>query len=328
MKTINAISILLIFLFASAIVYPQGVQTYKNLKYNYKITIPDKWQIEEKPSSRNPENVTFTDLDGYKMTISSKVDKSYANKTANDIDVGTMFSLFQKIYKSANFVESDYAAIDNNTALYCKYSYADDGKEYIFVHYYVIKSNVIYTIQIFAKSENFEYFETLSRGYIYSFTIANVTAPNAYKNEKLGFRIIFPDNWKMKTEASRFGAESSDGANIYIEVNDGEDFTGYSANDLRADDMVEILRTKYSDANVYEKFYSFIDNIPALFVRYKCTATISGKTDNFTLVHYYLIRRRTFYILQGMAPTSVYESNRETIMRSIESFQFLEENNY
>jgi hypothetical protein len=325
MKKLNIIFCLLIIFLFVGILHPQTVKIYKNLKFNYKITIPDKWEVEEKPSKNNPAKVTITDPDGYKLTITSKIDKAYSGKTANDVEVGTMYTLAKKDFKDANFLESDYAVIDNNIALYCRYSYNDDGKEYVIIHYYIIKNSTIYTLQVMAKTENIEYFENLSRGYIYSFSIADVTAPNVYKNNNYGFRIIFPDGWKVKGENKRFGAETNDGSSIYIEINDDQDLTGYSANDLTPDDLVEILRTKYPDAQIYEKSYTSIDNFAALYIRYKCNVTVSGKLENYTLIHYYIIRRGALYILQGMSPSTNYESNRETMIRSLESFQFLEE---
>lgn len=326
MKSAKVIFCLFIlFLFASA-VYPQSVKTYKNLKFNYKITIPNNWEVEEKPSKNNPSKVIFTDPDGYKMTIISKVDKGYSGKTANDIDVGTMYTLLKKDIKDASFLESDYSVIDNNIALYCKYGYKNDGKDFALIHYYVIKNSTIYTLQIEAKTENIEYFENQSRGYLFSFSIADVTAPNTYKNNTYGFRIIFPDGWKVKGENKRFGAESNDGSSIYIEINDTQDLTGYSANDLTADDLVEILRTQYKDATIFEKSYTVVDNLAALYVRYKCTVTSAGKSDNYTLIHYYIIFQGNLFILQGMTPSSNYESVRETMVRALESFQFFEEN--
>jgi len=326
-KTIKVLSCLLIFLFVSSVVYSQGVKTYKNLKYNYKMTIPNNWEVEEKPSSKNAETVTFTDLDGYKMTIISKVDKSLP-KTANDLDPGTMYSAFSKDYKGANFVESDYAEIDNNLALYCKYTYPEDGKEYSIVRYHIVKSNILYTIQIEAVTDNFEYFENLSRGYIFSFSIANVTAPNAFRSETLNFRIVFPDGWKIRNEVTRIGAESSEGANIYIEINENEDYKGYSANDLRAEELIEVLRTQHGDAEVIERNYTTLDNYRTLYVKYSFSAKVSGKTEKFILVDFYIIRGYTMYIIHGLAPLSIFESVREKIFTSIETFQFLDDTNY
>jgi len=305
----------------------QTITTYKNVRFNYRLTIPDKLEKEEKPSTSNPENVSFKDPDGSVIMIYAKVDKTYTGKTANDMDPGSMYMAFQKSFKGANMLESDYQVLDDVPALFMKYSYFYDDKEYYHDVYYLVKSDIYYMVNVIAKKEYFEAFETQTRNYVFSFSIVNVISTNYFKSDLYDFSITFPDGWKVSKEATTFGAEISDGAGVFVEVVKNDDFVGYSGNDLRPEDMLDVFRAKYSDAAIIDKAYLILDGSYAMKVKYKCSATTSGTKENFIIIHYYLVKGNKLYILQGRALESNFETYKNTVTNSLESFGFLSNKN-
>ncbi len=323
MKKITSFLLIIISVFAISIVYGQSITLYKNVRFNYKITIPDKWEKEELPSKSNPENVTFKDPDGSSIMIYAKVDNSYSGKTANDMDAGTMYQTFQKTFKGAAMLESDYQVIDEIPALYCKYTYTYDGKEYEHNVYYLVKSDIFYMLNVVARKEYFDAFDASTRNFVLSFTIVNVTSVNYFRSDKFDFRITFPSGWKTSSETTTFGAEISDGAGVFVEVIKNDDFVGYVGNDLRADDMLEVFRTKYKDAAILDRGYLFIDNTSTMKVKYKCSVVTAGTKENFIIIHYYLVKGNILYILQGRALEKNFETYKGIIINSLESFEFL-----
>ncbi len=323
MKNIKLLILLFILVFFISNLYPQSITTYKNVRFNYSLTVPDKWDKEEKPSKNSPETVTFRDPDGNVLLIYARVDKSYAGKTANDMDPGTMYMGFQQQFKDANMLESDYKVLDEVPAMFCKYEYIFDGKEYLQDAYYLVKGDIFYMINVIARKDFFDAFETQTLGHILSFNILDVKSVNYFKSDKYDFQIIFPDGWKIVTEPTTFGAEISGGAGVFVEVNKDDNFIGYTGNDLRAEDMLEYFKTKYSDAKVIENSYSLIDGYPAMKVKYKCSATVNGSTNDFIVIHYYLVKENILYILQGRSLEKSYSTYQENIARSLESFQFI-----
>jgi len=322
-KNLKLLILLVIPVFINSNLYSQTITTYKNIRFNYSLTVPDNWEIVEKPSKNSPEKVSFKDRDGNTLLVFARIDKSYAGKTANDIDPGTMYLGFQQQFKGANMLESDYKIIDEIPAMYCKYEYNYDGDEYMQAAYYIVKSDIFYMINVIAKKQNFDAFETQTLGNILSFNIIDVKSVNYFKSDKYDFQIIFPDGWKTIIEPTTFGAEISGGAGVFVEVNKDNNFIGYTGNDLRPEDMLEVFKTKYTDAQITENAYALIDGCPAMLVKYKCSATISGSKNDFIVIHYYLVKDNVLYILQGRALEKNYQTYRDNIARSLESFQFI-----
>jgi hypothetical protein len=322
-KNLRLFFLLFIILFAVSGLYSQTITTYKNPRFNYSLNIPDKWEKEEKPSKNSPEKVSFKDPDGNVLLIYAKPDKSYAGKTANDMDPGTMYMGFLKEFKGANMLESDYKILDEVPALFCKYEYIYDGDEYVHDIYYVVKSEILYMINVIAKKKYFDAFETQTLGYVLSFAIVDVRSSNYFRNERYDFQIVFPDGWKSFMEGTTFGAEISAGAGVFVVVNKDDNFVGYSGNDIRPYDMLEIFKTKYPDAKLIDNSYLLIDGLPAMMAKYSCSATINGVKDLFIVIHYYIVRDNILYILQGRALEKNFDTYKDKISQSLLSFQFI-----
>jgi hypothetical protein len=323
MKNLKLFILPFILSFISANLFSQSITTYKNSRFNYSLNIPDQWDKEEKPSKNSPEKVSFKDPDGNVLLIYAKVDKSYSGKTANDMDPGTMYMGFQKEFKGANMLESDYKVLDEIPAMFCKYEYTFDGNEYTQDVYYLVKGDIFYMINVIAKNKYFDAFETQTLGYILSLHIIDVRSSNYFRNERYDFQIVFPDGWKSFTEGTTFGAEISAGAGVFVVVNKDNNFVGYTGNDIRPEVMLEFFRTKYPDANLIDNSYIFIDSYPAMMAKYKCSATINGVKDMFLIIHYYIVRDDMLYVLQGRALEKNFDTYKDKMNESLLSFQFI-----
>jgi hypothetical protein len=178
------------------------------------------------------------------------------------------------------------------------------------------------------------------------------TGEQLYRNREFGFRIKFPQGWKVKSGDGPHVVQkaSLDGASVLVLVNDvtkdgvskarraTKEAALFSDAELREairsemdgkklalgdyPDPVESFGEKFSDVRVLAHELRALDNYPASFSKARISYQVHDKKVQAEIIVYQILRRGILYQVQGAAPISDMPQVEITILRSIGTFVF------
>lgn len=313
------IFVLLIF---PVCLFSQTSAPYTNGKYGYKINLPKNWERQYKPSEEDPQLVLVANEDGSNLSVYAMQDKKVSHKTPDEMGMNYFFDILRNQFPDANYIQSESESIDNQPSIYAKYSLQNGKDLYTIGQFYVITNDMLYIIQLFAKTNIFEPFEDVGKGLAYTFKALNANPDKYLKTDKYGFRIAFPEGWQVIADRPPFEAYDNKGGSIIVEIKESNDYKGVTANDLDIDDMLDAIRVNKKDASLMEKQYIAFEGVPVLYAKYQWTEEISKEKVPVVVQHYYTIRNSRLYIIQTIVPLKQFYNYRDKFKASVESFQF------
>ena len=155
---------------------------------------------------------------------------------------------------------------------------------------------------------------------------------NLYRNKKYGFRIKFPDGWKIEEGDGVHIVQKATNGNATISVTvqqvdlDGEERVNNIKEMFSLEDMVssslEEARKKFSNVMVLGSGETEIDNQPVYWFEYSMSYRVLGNEVNATTVTYLLFRDDTSYGISAGSITSEYITTKPEIMKSVATFVF------
>jgi len=303
-------------------IWAQTSVPYTNGKYGYKINLPKDWERKYNPSEDDPQLVLISNQDGSTLSVYAMEDKRISHKTPDELGMNFFFDIVREQFPEANYIQSESESIDNQPAIYAKYSYINKKDDYTIGQFYVTTNDMLYILQIFAKTNIFEPFESIGKGILYTFKALNANTEKYLKTDKYGFRISFPEGWSVIADRPPFEAYDNKGGSVIVEVKESNDYKNVTANDLDPEDMLDAIRVSKKDASIQDKQYIAIEGVPTLYVKYQWTEEINKEKVPVVVQHYYVIRNSRLYIIQTIVPLKQFYNYRDKFKASFESFQF------
>lgn len=298
-------------------------QVYINSIYSYRINLPKSWELKEFPSKENPRIVSAKNEEDFTISVIVRQDDYYLGKQPDNLGMNYFIELLKKEYSDVNVLQTDYEYIENEQILFAQFTGKQDENDMFFGQYYFISGNILYIVQLAARSGIYQQFEETGKGYAYTFSITGNKPGKYVKNDTYGFRIAFPDGWTVFATSIPYQAFDNYNALISVEVTESPDYRGMSIFDIAPETLVEAIRSKKPKASVVEDSKLNLDNVSVRYIKYKWDEKIKNFTTQVTVDHYYIIRSSKFYIIQCQAPTKDYDKYKEVFQKCIESFQFL-----
>lgn len=154
---------------------------------------------------------------------------------------------------------------------------------------------------------------------------------NLYKNTKYGFRIEFPEGWKV---------EPGDGSNILqkaIGKDQGlivgvRDLSGTSKDDWTINDLttleefekeqIEAVRSKYPEVAIISSGETKIDNIPAYWIKSSVPYSIYDEVVEGVNLHYQVLYKNMLYFINASATADKFDATEPEFKKSIATFAF------
>lgn len=153
---------------------------------------------------------------------------------------------------------------------------------------------------------------------------------NMYRNTKYGFRIKFPEGWKIETGDGIHivqKASSEDGTISVIigqfDLGNNEGFSSIeNVGSLKEiiDMETEGVKSKFSNVKIIDYGETKIDNEPAYWVEYSATSQVLDYEIEMTNLTYFLAKNDTMYSISSGTETSKYFKIKPIFNQSVATF--------
>ncbi len=313
----------IVLIFAVNMSYGQFASTYVNIKHNYSINLPETFKVTELPSHEECDTLRAVNNDNCMIDIIVRNDKIYRGITANQLSHRSFMPDLKIKFKNVKFAENDFTDISGIPAMYMKVEYKNEIDEEGFVSQYVmLRGEKIFIIRVSAPSNIFDTFIKEISGYIYSFKFTEGDNKGIYVNSKHNFMITFPEGWLFDKLSFPVQANNSRGSSIFIDIIKNDGFKDYTARDLDLDLLMEAYKEKFPSIVLITRKNTQINDVPALYAKYKWQQANSGKDEYYYVHHYYIIRNGLLYVIQGIVSDKNSVKDELPILKSCETFEF------
>lgn len=155
--------------------------------------------------------------------------------------------------------------------------------------------------------------------------VNSVVIGNLYRNTKYNFRIKFPEGWNISDgdgpNVVQKASKDNRSINILIkEFSSGVD-SDWTINDVyNLEDLKDELISVGSDGVILDSGESYLDNKPALWVKYSTTYSTLDLTVEMILTQYYLLYNKILYAISIGSTTDDFNSAEAELMKSVSTF--------
>jgi len=153
---------------------------------------------------------------------------------------------------------------------------------------------------------------------------------NMYRNNKYGFRIKFPDGWKIEVGDGKHIVQkaTSNNSSIMVTVfqldlageNGFSSIKDFGSAKEYVDYMIESPKEKFSDVKILDYGETKIDNQPSYWFEYSATSQVLDYQVKITNIIYSLATGDIIYSIQGGSPTDEYVKMKPDFVKSVATF--------
>lgn len=161
------------------------------------------------------------------------------------------------------------------------------------------------------------------------FIISNTIAQTLFRSDKYQFRVKYPGTWEYQNGDGPnvvFKIVNSDDASINIVINEDNKLIGHTIEEVGIDNYVSILKetmkAKYDDYEIIDYSDTFIDNVPAFFVKSKATYHTLDYSKTFTNLQYTTSKGKYIYTFTAGVSEQYFNYYESIFKEIISSFVF------
>lgn len=151
-----------------------------------------------------------------------------------------------------------------------------------------------------------------------------------YRNTKYGFRIKFPEGWKMEVGDGKHIVQKAGKGNasilIMVQQFDLEgaegikDITEIFTIDEFIETITQGVKDKFSNVKIIDKGETKIDNMPTYWFDYSGTSEVLGIKVNLTMRTFMFAKNDTMYSIQAATSSDEFKATEPEFMKSAATF--------
>lgn len=145
------------------------------------------------------------------------------------------------------------------------------------------------------------------------FATANIAFSQVYINSVYKYRINLPKSWEIQESPSKENArivtaKNDEGFAISIITLQDDYYSGKKPDNLGMNYFMEMLRKDYSEVNVLQTDYEYVENEQVLFAQF------TAKMEEYDMFfgQYYFMAGNILYIVQLSGRSGIYQQFEET----------------